>query len=63
MENEKECSDETITLDEPIIFIDTSSKDESIKMKKCCSECNCTGYEMDYDNICICGHNSEKHSC
>ncbi|MDQ2719980.1 MAG: hypothetical protein M3Z26_09530 [Bacteroidota bacterium] len=57
MQNEKESSEETITL------IDMTSKDESIIMEKCCSECNCTGYDQDHGNICKCGHNSEKHTC
>ena len=63
MKNENEFSGETITVDEPITFIETSSTDETVKMEKCCSECNCTGYDQDHDNICTCGHNSEKHTC
>ena len=48
--------------DEAILEIEIPEK-ESITMEKCCSECNCTGYDQDHDNICKCGHNSEKHTC
>lgn len=48
--------------DEGIAEIDTI-ENEPVKMEKCCSECNCTGYDQGHDNICKCGHNSEKHSC
>ncbi len=34
-----------------------------IRQQKCCDLCNCTGYSQDHDNICTCGHNSQKHSC
>jgi hypothetical protein len=55
--------DETINQTEEAIMEIDNSEEDSIKMEKCCSECNCTGYDQDHDNICKCGHNSEKHSC
>jgi hypothetical protein len=62
MQNENELSDETMTLDEPVTLIHISDE-KPIKAEKCCSECDCTGYDQDHDNICKCGHNSEKHTC
>ncbi len=42
---------------------ESASKEKSLKVQKCCSECHCSGYDQDHDNICKCGHNSEKHIC
>lgn len=47
--------------DEAIAEIETLEK-APIKMEKCCSECNCSGYDQDHDNICKLGHNSEKRT-